>query len=127
MPLQSLADGSPATPVTIDISLSEVSDHAPAEKHCHRCRESKPLAEFSPDASKRDGRASKCRACGREVARSYYATHRAERSVYAKRRYGARKAAEGEVVAEVGRPVQADTVDIGVSLSVTPETNRGEQ
>lgn len=62
-------------------------------KTCHRCHVSKPLDEFSPDASRRDGHASKCRSCGREVSQEYYARHRDERSAYFRRRYQEQKEA----------------------------------
>ena len=41
-------------------------------KRCPRCGLVKPSSEFSPDSSKRDGLASKCKQCGAEVAKQRY-------------------------------------------------------
>lgn len=40
-------------------------------KVCSRCNEKKPVADFGPDGSKRDGLASRCRACDAERQRDY--------------------------------------------------------
>ncbi|MFS6529137.1 hypothetical protein V8Z69_18320 [Microbacterium aurugineum] len=41
---------------------------------CPRCREDKPLTEFSTNPSKKNGHASYCRPCARERLREYRAT-----------------------------------------------------
>jgi hypothetical protein len=40
-------------------------------KTCAKCKEAKPLSEFGPDRSTKDGRHPYCRACRREAARLY--------------------------------------------------------
>lgn len=45
-------------------------------KACRICGVEKPLDEFSPRASARDGRRSECRACRRPLARGYTAAWR---------------------------------------------------
>jgi hypothetical protein len=42
------------------------------EKPCSSCEEVKPLDGFGPDRRTRTGRAAKCRACAREVARQFF-------------------------------------------------------
>lgn len=41
---------------------------------CYLCGETKPLADFPRDASKRSGRASRCKECDRAKSRAYYAS-----------------------------------------------------
>lgn len=45
-------------------------------KRCTRCGETKPLEEFGRDRRKRDGRASRCRACQAEYLRAYRKANR---------------------------------------------------
>jgi len=42
-------------------------------KRCPKCETVKPVTEFSPDRSRRDGRATQCRPCNAEKSRAYYA------------------------------------------------------
>lgn len=91
--IESLAGGASMTAAGGSFSLPEIFEGRGEDvKSCPRCGEEKPMSEFSPDASKSDGRASRCRPCDRERARAYYARHRAERSEYFRRRYQERKA-----------------------------------
>lgn len=40
---------------------------APLEKECRRCREARPLDDFSPDHRAGDGKQSRCKPCMREI------------------------------------------------------------
>lgn len=61
-------------------------------KQCSKCKIEKPLSEFWPDRSKRNGYSARCKDCGREYAREY----RASRPDYEKTRYQKNKASERE-------------------------------
>lgn len=69
-----------------------------ATKQCSKCREVKPLSEFSKDTTKRDGHSSRCKRCAVAGAlawrqrnlqarmayeKQYYDTHRAAKKAYA--------------------------------------------
>lgn len=41
-------------------------------KTCPKCKKTKPLDEFSVSKSRKDGRASTCKLCKREMDRDYY-------------------------------------------------------
>lgn len=51
-------------------------------KTCNKCGETKPVAEFSKDSSKRDGLRSHCKECVRISAAAYYATNSEDRKAY---------------------------------------------
>ena len=45
-------------------------------KICSKCGESKPISKFNRDRSRKDGFASRCKACKKEDARDYYERNR---------------------------------------------------
>lgn len=51
-------------------------------KICNKCGETKSVAEFSKDASKRDGLRGHCKECVRISAAAYYATNSEDRKAY---------------------------------------------
>lgn len=66
-----------------------------AEKECRRCKRPKPLGDFPKDRTKKDGHATRCRACDREVSKAQYEKNRALRQVNARER--GRQARVGKV------------------------------
>ena len=44
------------------------------EARCYVCSQVKPVGDFPRDASKRSGRASRCKECDRAKSRAYYAS-----------------------------------------------------
>lgn len=57
-------------------SASELRGHAPQQKTCGTCRQSKPLSEFNRKRSRADGLQEVCRECNRASSRKYYAANR---------------------------------------------------
>lgn len=52
---------------------------------CYKCKIEKPLSEFPRNRTKRGGYESRCKVCARKAVREYYAEHREERLVYARK------------------------------------------
>ena len=55
-------------------------------KRCYRCKEVKPLSDFSPDKNRKDGHQAGCKACGAAQARAWYARNK-ERSAESNRNW----------------------------------------
>lgn len=66
----------------------------PSTLRCPRCREEKPLTDFSPAPSRPRGVGSHCRPCKRDIIREYRSTEQGrEASRQAAARYRARRRA----------------------------------
>lgn len=47
-------------------------------KVCYRCKEERPVSDFSKDRTRKDGLSNKCADCDRELYREYYRRNREE-------------------------------------------------
>lgn len=77
-------------------------------KRCTKCGETKPVAEFSRDRSKRDGLYPWCKECSRAHRRAYYEAHLEEElakaRAYCEAHREERRARERERRALLGNP-----------------------
>jgi hypothetical protein len=60
-------------------------------KKCRRCEESKPLASFSKDKSRKDGLQSLCKECDSRKGREYYNANKEIKANYYRLRKGYKK------------------------------------
>lgn len=45
------------------------------KKRCYKCKEEKPLNEFSLDSSRKDGHTNRCKSCKKNYSKSHYVTN----------------------------------------------------